>query len=136
MTRQLFSATVLLASCGVICVMSSCLGKTTLRAEQVSPTGSYRAELRDGDTGAVGDWMSAIRVSEVRPSVWARLLGREGDTIFGAYLRSTRISFAWKKEDCLQITCDGCGAADIQLRKDSWRGVTISYDLSAMKSRA
>jgi len=119
----------LLACCCL--VMTSCLGKTVIIAQQVSPTGKYRAELREGDTGAVGGWMCAIRVAEVNPDLWTRLLGREADTIFGTYLRHTRISFTWGKEDHLRIVCKGCRAADIQLRKDAWEGITISYDLTA-----
>ncbi len=131
MTRHKAWALGLLVGCCLILALSSCLGKTSLRAEAVSPTGKYRAELREGDTGAVGGWMSAIRISRAKPGVWARLLGREGDTVFGAYLRSTRISFVWEKEDRLRIVCAECQEADISLRKYAWEDVTISYNSAA-----
>jgi hypothetical protein len=38
--------------------------------------------------------MSDIRISEVNPSTWHRLLGREGGTVFGVDLRSTHVAFS------------------------------------------
>lgn len=126
----MFSVVGLIACYGAICLMASCIGQTTLKTEQVSPAGKYKAELREGDTGAVGGWMSAVRLSEVSPSAWTRLLGREGDTVFGADLRSTHITFSWKNDTHLQIMCRGCDASKIQPQKDSWRDVTISYEIT------
>src|SRR5258707_6120018 len=73
-------------------VMTSCLGEDHLKAEQQSPTGKYKAELIAGDTGAVAGWQSIVRLSELNPSRWTRLLGREKDTFFGVDLRSTHVA--------------------------------------------
>ena len=128
MRVKIFPPVVLIGFACVIC-LTSCLGRTTVKAQAVSPGGQYRAELREGDTGAVGGWISAVRVSEVSPSLWTRLLGREGSAVFGADFRTTLINLTWKSDTNLQITCKACSASKIQLQKDAWRGVTISYDM-------
>lgn len=129
MRRRLFSVVVLVACCNVICLMTSCLGQITLKAEQASPTGKYKAELRESDTGALGGWTSSIRVSEVSPNFWTRLLRREGDTVFGGDLKSTHVSFTWKNDNHLQITCSGCDKSKILLQSNAWKDVTISYEM-------
>lgn len=129
MRVKIFPPVVLVGFACVICLMTSCLGRTTVKAQAVSHGGRYRAELREGDTGAVGGWISAVRVSEVNPSLWTRLLGREGSAVFGADFRSTRINLAWKSDTHLQITCYACSRSKIQLQRDEWKGVTISYDM-------
>jgi hypothetical protein len=127
--KTTFSLLVLVACCGVICLMTSCLGETTVKAELVSPTGEYVAELSEGDTGAVGGWMSAVRVSETDPSLWTRLVGREGNTVFGVDLRSSYVTFAWITKNNLRITCSKCDASRIRLQKSTWRSVMISYEV-------
>lgn len=125
------SGALIVLACCFVSVMTSCLGKTVLIAQQASPTGKYLAELREGDAGAVGGWMCAIRVSKINPDLWTRLLGREADTVFGANVPHKRISFDWEEHNHLRIGCNGCQATEIQLHKGFWEGVMISYDLSS-----
>src|SRR6266851_7766099 len=100
-------------------VMTSCLGEDHLKAEQQSPTGKYKAELIAGDTGAVAGWQSIVRLSELNPSRWTRLLGREQDTFFGVDLRSTHVAFEWKDKSELEITCSGCDPGKIDVKKSA-----------------
>jgi len=109
--------------------MTSCLGQTTLKDEKDSLTGKYKAELIEGDTGAVGGWMFTVRISEMKPSIWDRLLHREAETVFAGDLRSTRVKFAWKGDNHLEITCNGCEANKIQVQETAWRDVTVSYEI-------
>lgn len=74
--------------------------------------------------------MSGIRLSEISPSKWDSLTGRARDTVFGVDLRSTHVSYAWKDDNHLQITCIECEASRITLQKKSWKDITISYEIS------
>jgi hypothetical protein len=115
--------------CLVTVVMTSCLGETHIKAKQQSPTGKYEAELAESDTGAVGGWMSDVAVTQLNPSRWTRLLGREKETVFGIDLRSDHITFIWKSNDELEITCRGCDSSKIDLKKSAWQSVSISYKI-------
>ncbi|MFY9980217.1 MAG: hypothetical protein WAK22_18465 [Candidatus Sulfotelmatobacter sp.] len=112
---------------GMIVSMTSCLGQTSIKAERVSPVGNYRAELSEGDTGAVGGWMSSLRVTEVKRGLWARLLGQDGTTVFGGDFKSAQITFEWKADNQLEIECSRCDPNGIQVQKNAWRDITISY---------
>jgi len=89
-------------------LMVSCLGESHLKAMQISPNGSYKAELTESDTGAVGGWISDIQVAQVNPSRWDRLRGHERATVFGVNLRSDHVTFLWKGNEELEITCRAC----------------------------
>jgi hypothetical protein len=132
MKKLAISVMAVIVCYGASCLMTSCLGQTTLQAEHVSPTGKYTAELSEGDTGAVGGWMSSIRISQVSPTLWSRLLGRERLTVFGGDFRSTGVTFEWTNDIHLHIMCNVCDAAKIEVQRTSWRDVTISYELSGL----
>ena len=135
MRDRLVSVLAFLSCCGQICLITACLGKAAPKTAQISPTGKYRAELIEADTGAAGGWMSAVRVSEVSPSAWESLSGRGKETVFGADLRSTHIGFAWKDDRHLEIRCSECDASRITLQKNAWRDVTISYKITGAPAR-
>jgi hypothetical protein len=126
--RSLLALIAVASCCGV---MTSCLGQSVVKAEQISPTGKYKAELTEGDTGAVGGWMSAVRISEVNPSTWHRLLGHEGATVFGVDLRSTHVAFSWRTDKHLEVICSGCDKGSIDLRKNNWGDVIVSYEIKS-----
>jgi len=98
-----------------------------LEEAKVSPKGRYAAELTQGDTGAVGGWMSAIRISQVGPSFLARLEGRTGETVFGVLLPSSHIDAAWVGDTELFISCAGCTKESVLVQKSSWNDVKITY---------
>ena len=110
--------------------MASCLGQDIVKVEELSPNGKYKADLIEGDTGAVGGWESAVLVSETSPSRWTRLLGHERETVFGLSLRSTHVTLAWTNDKQLGITCSGCAADKIELQRNAWKDVTVSYEIS------
>ena len=73
----------LMVTCAVaISSAVSCLGKNTVKADQLSPQGTYKAELIEGDTGAAGGWVSVVRVSKAKPTLAEEILGRGKVTIF------------------------------------------------------
>jgi hypothetical protein len=125
--------------CMTLCLMqalflTACGGQNRLMSEQVSPTGTYKAELWEGDSGAVGTWMSAVKVSESNPSLWSRVLRRDEDTIFGVDARSTHIGVRWLSANELEITCGGCSSSQIRLQKPSWQEITVFYHLQQEQS--
>lgn len=123
----------MLTCSSVILIMTSCLGHTTLKSEQPSPKGKYLAELSESDTGAVGGWMSAVRLSEVNPTTWDRMSRREAATVFGGDFRSGCVTLVWKTENQLNVAFSGCDASKIELQKRAWRDVTISYDIGGSR---
>jgi hypothetical protein len=127
MTRRFVYGLALAVGCTL---MASCLGQNIVKVEKLSPTEKYKADLIEGDTGAVGGWESAILVSQTRPSMWARLLGKEREAVFGISIRSTHITFEWTNNDQLGITCSGCDAAKIELQRKAWKEVRVSYEIS------
>jgi hypothetical protein len=128
-SRSVLCRPCVVACCIGACLLASCLGTTTLKVTKVSPDGEYRANLYEGDTGAVGGWMSAVRLSEVSPNLWTKLRGSGQATVFGGEFPSTGLSIAWKGEKQLLIVCDSCDVRSVQVRKSIWKDVRISYEL-------
>jgi len=127
MSRILSIAALICCCATILLIMTSCLGRTTLQSEQVSPTGAYKADLSEADTGAAGGWMSSVRILEADPSLWTRWLGRDGETVLGGDLRSTQVTLWWQSATHLEIRCTGCEASKVQVQKNTWKDVTISY---------
>jgi hypothetical protein len=122
-------ASALLIACVIqVVVMTSCLGSVRLVEEHQSPDGKYKAELRESDTGAVGGWSSCVRVSEMHPSAMAHLLRSDSDTVFGGDLRSTHVAFQWRTNIQLEIKCTGCDPSKIDLKKTTWKDLSIRYE--------
>jgi hypothetical protein len=114
-----------------LCIlMASCLGQSVVKVEKRSPNGKYKADLIEGDTGAVGGWESAVLISQTNPSIWARLLGHKRETVFGISLRSTHVAFVWTNDSQLVVTCSGCDATKIELQRNAWKDVKVSYQIS------
>ena len=131
MMRRFVSGLAIAAWCSLV---ASCLGQTVVKVEKLSPNGQYKADLIEGDTGAVGGWESALLVSETSPSMWSRLLGHEREAIFGISLRSTHVTFVWTNDNHLGVTCSGCDADKIELQRNAWKDVTVSYEISGAHS--
>jgi hypothetical protein len=108
--------------------MSSCLGSDRIVEEHQSPDGKYKAELGESDTGAVGGWMSSVRVSELHPSFISRSLRSDSNTVFGGDLRSTHIAFEWRTNTQLEIKCTGCDPSKIEVKKTAWKEISILYE--------
>jgi hypothetical protein len=118
----------LMVTCAVaISGAVSCLGKNTLKAGELSPEGSYKAELIEGDTGAVGRWVSVVRVSKAKPTLAEKILGRGKETIFGVDVQSQRVSMKWQSDTRLEIVCRRCDPNQIEVQKTVWGDVLISY---------
>jgi hypothetical protein len=115
--------------------MGSCLGRSTVHSDKLSPDGSYEAELIEGDTGAVGAWEFAARIREANPGTWSRLLGRDRNTVFGLSLRSTHITMKWTDDHHLTIVCTGCEPNQVEVRKAVWHDVTVDYEINWANSR-
>ncbi len=118
--------------CSVLCLMqlafvAACLGQSRLVSEQPSPAGRYKAELWEGDTGAVGTWISSVTLVDMKRSFWSHLVGDDKETVFGVDARSTQVKLRWLNDNQLEITCERCGSSPIDLKKSSWRDVTITY---------
>ena len=64
----------------------------------------------------VGTWLSVVQLSETRPSLWNRLLGRDKSTIFGIDAQSTHVEFRWLSDNHLEVTCKGCESTQIEVR--------------------
>jgi hypothetical protein len=96
--------------------------------ERQSADGKYKAQLIEGDTGAVGGWMSAVRVSELHPSFMERVLRSDSSTVFGGDLRSTHVAFEWRTNTQLEIKCTGCDPSKIDPKKTAWKQLNILYD--------
>jgi len=120
-----------LIGCSVLWLMTSCSGRSPTKAELVSPTGEYVAVLSEADHGGTGGWASVVRVEESFPSLWTRLLGREGDTVFEADLRSSVLRFDWTTKYDLIVMCSPCDEGRIRLHKTAWRAVTIAYEIDS-----
>jgi hypothetical protein len=129
--RRFLSVLALVTLC---MLMASCLGQDVVKLEKLSPNEKYKADLIEGDTGAVGGWESAVVVSQTSPGMWTRLLGHERETVFGVPLRSTHVTFSWTNDGQLGITCSGCDAAKIELQRNAWKDVKVSYYISGTHS--
>jgi hypothetical protein len=127
MRRTLRSVLWSSASCLLLFAMTSCLGENRIIANQDSPGGKYVAELGEGDTGAVGGWMSSVQLYELSPSQWTRLFRRDRKTVFGGDFRSTHVTFRWKTEGELEITCNKCDRSKIDVQESGWKGIRVSY---------
>jgi hypothetical protein len=127
MMRRFLSVLALATLC---MLMASCLGQDVVKLEKLSPNEKYKADLIEGDTGAVGGWESAVLVSQTSPSMWTRLLGHEHETVFGIPLRSTHVTFAWTNDEHLSVICTGCDVDKIELQRNAWKSVTISYEVN------
>jgi hypothetical protein len=76
----------------------------------------------------VGGWISSVELVDVSPSRWERLLGREKQTIFGADVRSDHVHLVWKNNVQLSISCTGCEAEKIRLKRYNWGNIKIGYE--------
>jgi hypothetical protein len=127
MARRIQSALPVIACALAMTGAVSCLGKNTVKTDQLSPSGIYKAELIEGDTGAVGSWVSVVRVSKTKPSVAEQILGRGTGTIFGVDVQSQRVSMKWQSDTRLEIVCRQCSANQIEVQKTVWGDVFVSY---------
>ena len=119
----------LIGCCSLAWLMTSCL--STIKAELASLTGEYVAVLSETDAGAMDGRASAVRLEESIPSLWARLLGRDGDTVFKADLPSSSVRFDWTTKYDLKVTCSPCDRNKIRLQRTAWRAVTIAYGIDS-----
>jgi len=126
--KKTFQSLALLCACSLTAIMTSCLGTEHVTAERVSPGGSYKADLIEGDTGAVGSWISCVRVTDLRSSHFAHLLRRDRKTVFGVDLRATHVTFEWNSNNKLEIKCRGCRDGKIEAKEAEWKDVAVDYN--------
>jgi hypothetical protein len=129
MTQRRRSALLLLACVVAISTTVSCLGKSAVKAEQVSPAGIYKAELIESDTGAVGGWVSIVRLSTLSPTWTEKLLRPGKQTVFGVDVQSQYVSMMWRTDTHLEIVCHKCDPNKVEVQKTAWGNVVVSYSL-------
>lgn len=69
MRKRLRSIPALVACYSATFLMTTCLVQTRLMREKVSPTGKYKADLSESETGAVGGWIQIGHDRETHPRV-------------------------------------------------------------------
>jgi hypothetical protein len=110
-------------------MMTSCLGSIRTVDQQLSPDGRYKAELGEGDTGAVGGWDSYIAISDVSPSFMTRLLRSDKKTVFDVDVRAEHVKLRWDNDGKLEVTCSRCDSGKVELKESAWKDVRVVYHL-------
>jgi hypothetical protein len=111
-----------------VVMMTGCLGQDRVIEERESPDRKHKAELVEGDTGAVGGWVSSVRLSDISPDFMARLFGSNKKTVFGVDVRSTHVTFRWETDGWLAVKCSSCDPSKIEVRESNWKGIEIAYE--------
>jgi len=93
-----------------------------------SPDGKYAVLITRTNCGATDPFDTQIILIEALPS---RELGKHNIILFDVDERpsSFRVLVMWKGPKNLAVTCQGCQESDIEVKKSSWKDVTISYDI-------
>ena len=109
-------------------MLQSCQVNLTKEAHS-SPSGEYKAELIENDTGAPGPFISIVSISQVRPDLITRLLRHRRETVFGVELSAKHVSFQWSGINDLLANCGKCDASKILVRKPFWKDVRVTYKI-------
>ena len=108
-------------------IMTACLGSDRIVDQQLSPDGRYKAQLVEGDTGAVGGWVSIVWVTDLHPILTARLLSSNRKTVLGVDMRAEHIKLQWKTAANLEVICTACDLTKVEVKENVWRGVDVTY---------
>jgi hypothetical protein len=93
-----------------------------------SPDGKFAMLITRTNCGATDPFNTQIILIEALPS---RELGKRKTIVFDVDERSPlfHIQAVWKGAKNLFVICKGCNEPDIEIKRTSWKDVTISYDI-------